>query len=151
MKKLILTLFICLSAIFYSECNVTDYYYELFGTNKDDTMFFLDMNEYNEKNIMFMKEHDIYVRKNKFLDIDTTDFFYVDNGYYVHGNKLYFLDKELMNYTGKIDDLRTYSTHNTKIDKNNFECENQDIGKNDFYLKMINGRVLYKNGVSLSK
>lgn len=148
MKKSIFILFFSLCGIFFSACNIdiTDYYYELFGTSKDETMFFLDMKEYNEKNIMFIKDRDLYVRKAKFLNTDPTMFFYVDNGYYVHDGKLYFLDKELKNYNGKIDDLRTYSTHNTKINKNDFECKNLDIGKNDFYLKMINGRVLYKNG-----
>ena len=153
MKKLILTLFICLSAIFYAACNVnvTDYFTKTFGEDKDDTMLFLDMEQYNEKNILFMKDNVLYVNGEKFMETDPTKFAYVDNGYYVYDENVYFLNKKLMSYTGKIDNLRSYATHNTKIDKSNSECKGEDIGKTDFYLKMVNGRVLYKNGVSLGK
>lgn len=43
MKKVILTLFICLSAIFYAACNVepTDYFKNAFGEDTTDSMFFV--------------------------------------------------------------------------------------------------------------
>lgn len=43
MKKAIFILFFSLYRFFYSasNMNVTDYYYELFGTNKDKIMFFM--------------------------------------------------------------------------------------------------------------
>ncbi|MBP9478395.1 MAG: hypothetical protein KBF12_07215 [Sebaldella sp.] len=153
MKKLILTLFLCLSAIFYAACNVnvTDYFSNTFGEDKENAIFFLDIEQYNEKNILFMKDNVMYVNGQKSIGTDPTQFAYLDNGYYIQGGFVYFLDKKLMPYSGKIDSLRTYATHNTKIDKSNSECKGEDIGKNDFYLKMVNGKVLYKNGIALGK
>lgn len=153
MKKFILTLFICLSGVFYAACNVnsTDYFNKLFGEDKGETMFFLDTEQYNERNIMFIKDYELYVRGQKFMGIDPTKFNYLDNGYYAINQTVYFLDKKLMDYDGKIDNLRTYSVHNTKIDKSNSECKGEDIGSNDYYLKILNGRVLYKNGIALGK
>lgn len=50
-----------------------------------------------------------------------------------------------MDYSGKIDNLRTYEVHNTKIDNKNLTVKVKISGMNDFYLKVLNGRVLYKN------
>ena len=63
MKKVILTLFICLSAIFYAACNVepTDYFKNAFGEDTTDSMFFVELRQYNERNIMFIKQTTINV------------------------------------------------------------------------------------------
>ena len=153
MRKLILTLFICLSGVFYSACNInpTDYFNKLFGENREATMFFLDMEQYNERNIMFIKDKTLYVRGEKIMTVDPTKFNYLDYGYYTIDRAVYFLDKKLMDYTGNMSNLRTRSVHNKKIDNSNSECKGQDIGLNDFYLKLLNGSDLYKNGNSLGR
>ena len=153
MKKVILTLFICLSAIFYAACNVepTDYFKNAFDEDTTNSMFFVELRQYNEKNIMFIKDGKLYIRGKEFTGIDPTKFNSLDYGYYTIDNTVYFLDKKLMNYSGKIESLRTYEVHNTKIDNKNPDCKGEDIGTNDFYLKILNGRVLYKNGNSLGK
>ena len=153
MKKVILTLFICLSAIFYAACNVepTDYFKNAFGEDTTDSMFFVELRQYNERNIMFIKDGKLYIRGKEFTGIDPTKFNSLDYGYYAIDNAVYYLDKKLMDYSGKIDNLRTYEVHNTKIDNKNPDCKGEDIGMNDFYLKVLNGRELYKNGNALGK
>ena len=68
MKKVILTLFICLSAIFYAACNVepTDYFKNAFGEDTTDSMFFVELRQYNERNIMFIKDAKLYIRGKEF-------------------------------------------------------------------------------------
>ena len=153
MKKLIMTMFICLSGVFYAACNinVTDYFVNLFGTNTENTMFFVDVYQYNEKNIIFVKDNDLYVKGTKLMGIDPTKFASLDSGYYIYDGNLYYLDKKLPAYKGKIDNLRTYQTKASKVIKDKTECSGTAVEQVDNYLKILNGPVLYKNGAALGK
>ena len=66
--------------------------------------------------------------------------------------KIFSLSREKVGKTG----ASTLNAEGIKewiqgIDNKNPDCKGEDIGMNDFYLKVLNGRVLYKNGNALGK
>ena len=148
MKKQYFILFFLITfVIFTCDYNVNDYLYQMniSRDNKSLELYddYLEGFNLSDRNIIFKLEDSIYVRGKKFLDIDTETYKYLGNAYYQNKNKLYFLDREIRDFS-KNDIIKTYYKTKTEKKMIGTSCEG-DYSENFYYLEFNN--EVYIDGI----
>ena len=152
MKRNLAIIYFCLTVVFYAcEPYFANHYNDVFGenTNKENVIFYTDVDKKFEKDIIFLKDGNLYVYGKKFLKVNPKNYLYINYGYYENNGSIYYYNRKISDYTDN-DRIKTYrgffrnGYSNETYVKSLTDCGDFTTQIVEDYL--ILGNKLYKNG-----